>query len=107
VAQAAAIEREGWERALRRSWSLTEGNVLHVLYFVGCIALIALLPTIVISRPFRFHDTTVVSFLIGLLVQVLVMSFTALATALLYFDLRARRQLAAEEFSGREQPAAE
>jgi hypothetical protein len=30
AAQAAAIEREGWRQALRRSWSLTEANVIRV-----------------------------------------------------------------------------
>lgn len=39
--QAAAIEREGWTRALGRSWSLTEGNAVHVIVFIVCVGLIS------------------------------------------------------------------
>jgi hypothetical protein len=92
VAQVAAIERETWMQALRRSWALTERNVLRIAFFVVCIGLIGLLPTLLIRRPFVHHPTSVPSFAVGVGVQVLVLSFTALATALLYFDLRARRE---------------
>ncbi|MGN6217112.1 MAG: hypothetical protein ACTHN7_09195 [Solirubrobacterales bacterium] len=99
VAQAAAIERVSWMNALRRSWSLTEGSALHVLYFVVCIFLISFLPFFLIGIPFRHHATTAASFLIGVGAQILVLSFAALATALLYYDLRARRAVLAREFT--------
>ncbi len=91
TAQTAAIERQGWMPALRRSWGLTEGSLLHVLLFVICVFAIGFLPGLAIGHALP-DETTVGSFLAGLAVQVLVMSFTALATALLYFDLRARRR---------------
>lgn len=106
TAQTAAIERQGWMPALRRSWGLTEGSLLHVFFFVICTGLITALPALLINRALS-GATTVGTFLAGVVVQVLAISFTALAIALLYFDLRARRRLAAEEFSGREQPAPE
>lgn len=94
TAQAAAIEREGWMEALRRSWELTEGSLLHVFFFVVCIGSITILPGLLIDSVLP-DENTLGAFLAGLAVQVLVISFTALATALLYFDLRARRQIEA------------
>jgi hypothetical protein len=94
TAQTAAIERQGWMPALRRSWGLTEGRFFHVFLFVICVSAITLLPGFLIDRVLT-DETTVGSFLIGLAIQVLVISFTALATAVLYFDLRARRRIEA------------
>ncbi len=101
TAQTAAIEREGWLPALRRSWGLTEGSLLHVFFFVVCIYLISTMPGLLIDRAFP-DENTVGSFLIGVAFQVIVISFTALATALLYFDLRARRRLMASAYLMRE-----
>lgn len=98
TAQAAAIERQGWIPALRRSWELTEGNLLHVFFFVICISLITAPPSLLINHALP-DETTVGSFLAGVAVQVIVISFTALAAALLYFDLRARYQPEAEKSS--------
>lgn len=95
VAQAAAIERETWMDALRRSWALTEGKVLHVIYFYLCIWVITLPPGLLINLLLP-DSTTALTFLVGVAVQVVFLSFTALATALLYFDLRTRRVLLAE-----------
>jgi len=97
TAQAAAIEREAWMPALRRSWSLTEGSLLHVFFFAVCTGLITIVPGLLIDRALP-DETTVGPFLAGVAVQVLVISFTALATALLYFDLRARRKIAATDW---------
>lgn len=99
VAQAAAIERQTWLDALRRSWTLTEGRVLHVLSFFLCVGVVSLTPALLVSSALP-AATTVGSFLLGVAIQVLVLSFTALATALLYFDLRARKQAA----QGRRRP---
>jgi len=101
VAQAAAIEHVGGRRALRRSWSLTEKNVIRVLFFFVCIAVIALVPGVPLGLVFRHHHTTALAFLVGTAVQVLIVSFTALATSLLYYDLRCRREILAGEFERR------
>lgn len=101
VAQAAAIERETWMDALRRSWALSDGSVLHIVYFYLCVGAI----TVAFSLPVNAllsDATTVGSFAIGVGVQVLILSFTALATALLYFDLRSRRAAAAARSRGME-----
>jgi len=89
VAQAAAIEHEGWLPALRRSHQLTDDHFRHVFVFLLFVTVIVVAPTVLGSLGFD-DDTTAVSFLVGLLVEVLTLSFGALATALLYFDLRAR-----------------
>lgn len=90
VAQAAAIEHEGWLPALRRSRQLTKGHYGHIFVFAIYTGLITTVPTLLIGFAFGHHSTTVTSFLVGVLLQVLTWSFGALATALLYFDLRAR-----------------
>lgn len=91
VAQAAAIEREGWSDALERSATLVSGNYLHV--FVLALIVFGIGFVFEFLGGHAFGDSTgAVSFLASIVVQVLVWSFTALATALLYFDLRARRQ---------------
>lgn len=95
VAQVAAIERKSWMAALGRSRSLTEKNLLHVLFFSVLVLAVGLLSFFLIDRPFAHHHTTVALFLLGVAVQVLVLSFTALSSALLYYDLRARREILA------------
>jgi hypothetical protein len=47
------------------------------------------------SRALGTTDTTVVSFLVDLALQIALRSFSALAAALLYFDLRARLEIEA------------
>jgi hypothetical protein len=102
VAQAAAIEHEGWKRALRRSWSLTEGNVTRVLLFFLSVAVISFIPWFPAGRAFIHHHTTAPAFLLGTALQTLIVSFTALATALLYYDLRCRREILAAEWEAEE-----
>lgn len=97
VAQTAAIEQEGWLPALRRSRQLAEGHYGHIFVFAIYVGLIATAPTLLIGFGFGHHSTTVASFLVGLVVQVFTWSFAALATALLYFDLRARLDHAAAQ----------
>jgi hypothetical protein len=89
VAQAAAIEHEGWLPALHRSRELTRGNYQHVFVLFIALALIAV-PGVAIGTGFGHDNTTIASFLVGVLVQVFTASFTALVTALFYFDLVAR-----------------
>lgn len=93
VAQAAALEREGWLPALRRSADLTQSRYWHVFFFLALVGVIGLAPTLPVAMLFG-EATTALSFLTGLAMQILLASFGALATALLYFDLRARLEAA-------------
>ncbi|HUC06810.1 MAG TPA: hypothetical protein VMR96_01875 [Solirubrobacterales bacterium] len=90
VAQSAAIDHQGWIPALRRSAELTDGRYGHVFVFVIYVGLITFVPIYLGSLGFEDNPTSAVSLLVGLLVQVFSLSFGALATALLYFDLRTR-----------------
>jgi hypothetical protein len=94
VAQTAAIEGEGWLPALRRSGQLTDRHYLHLVVVAIYVALITMVPSLAVG--FRFGpDTTPASFLVGVAVEVVTWSFAALATALLYYDLRTRWELSA------------
>lgn len=97
VAQTAAIEREGWTAALRHSWALSEGSGTHVFVFLICITIIGAVPSVLLSLA--LGDSDLVSFLAGTALGILLVSFTALATALLYYDLRARREALAERYT--------
>jgi len=93
VAQAAAIENENWIEALRRSWQLTAGSALHVvglLLLTGVIAV--LLRNIGLSIVGSHSSAGAVA--AGIVVETLARSFVALCTAVLFFDLLARRRLA-------------
>lgn len=98
VPQAAAIEHEGWIPALRSSWALTEFRSRHLLAFFALMLLIVFAAYFLMALPFADDAaTTPVSFVGGAVAQTLISSFAGLATALLYYDLRLRReQLAAE-----------
>jgi hypothetical protein len=90
VAQAAAIEREGWLPALRRSARLVSGYYGYVFLFFIYVALLAGAPVLLIGLAFDDDSTTVFSFLVGVLVQTFAWSFGALLTAFAYFELRLR-----------------
>jgi hypothetical protein len=92
VAQAAAIEQAGVRPALRRSWQLTRGREGHVLGLtlvvgipVGAVSVGALLLT-------TGSGTSAGGVALGIVVNTVLASFSALTTALLYFDLRARQE---------------
>jgi hypothetical protein len=93
VAQTAAVENEGWLPALRRGADLTAGHYGHVFVFLLFIAVVVTAPALLVGLPFG-ESTDVASFAVGVLVQVVGYSFAALATALLYFDLRTRLEAA-------------
>ena len=88
--QAAAIEREGWLPAMRRSRELTRGVYGHLFGFGILIAIIAELPLVIARAGVTGHDTLVAAFIGGVLLHAFALAFTALATALLYFDLASR-----------------
>jgi hypothetical protein len=90
VAQTAAIEHEGWLPALRRSRQLTAGHYRHLIAFAIYVSLITSVPTLLVGFAFGHETTTVASFLVGVAFQVVTWSLSALAAALMYFDLRAR-----------------
>ncbi len=90
VAQAAALERGSWIDALRRSIDLTRGYRWHALGLIVVAGLIAGVPWFTAWLAFRHTTTTGASFVLGTAAQVLLRSFEALITALLYFDLTAR-----------------
>ncbi len=91
VAQAAAVENEGWLPALRSSARLADGSYGRI---VGLLLLIGLFGFGVnrAASAIHFHSSVApASVATGIATDTLVASFAALAVALLYFDLRARR----------------
>lgn len=90
VAQAAAIERGDWLGALRRSGELTAGNYLHVLAVLVIVGLIALAleqaGAAIVGTSANVPQVVVVIALLTI-----TRSFVALTTAVLYFDLVARK----------------
>jgi hypothetical protein len=92
VAQSAALERGGWTDALRRSADLTRKNYWHIIGVLLLVGILGALLGFVVVAAFHHPSTTVASFVAGTALQTVVRSFTALATALLYFDLTARSQ---------------
>ncbi len=97
VAQAAALEGEGWADALRSSRRLTTGHGWHVF---GLILLVGVLNTAVLfgARAIPLGSSSGAgSVAVGTTVETLVASFSALTLARLYFDLQARREAAGAE----------
>jgi hypothetical protein len=90
VAQAAAIEHDGWSAALRRSGQLTAGHYRHIIGL--------LLITVALSFAVGFGaaaiqpagDPGIATVTLDIALDTLVASFVALTTAILYFDLLAR-----------------
>jgi hypothetical protein len=92
VAQAAAIEREGWLPALRRSAGLADGHYAHIAALLIMVGVIGFAPFFIGGIAFGHHNAGAVPFLTGLAIRVLTASLTALAAALLYYDLLAREE---------------
>lgn len=90
VAQTAALDGGGWKDPLRRSADLTRDYRWHSFGLIFVASLIALVPSIGLGAIFGHTNTTAAAFLVGTALQVLFRSFSALTTALLYFDLKAR-----------------
>lgn len=91
VAQVAAIEHDGWFPALRRSGQLTANHYVHIfglLLLTGAIAAAARFGIGAISPG---STSSVPSVALGIAVDTILASFTALAFAILYFDLLARQ----------------
>jgi uncharacterized protein DUF2510 len=91
VAQVAAIDHEGWLPALRGSHELTHRNYGHIFVFLLLVVLVLFVPNTVMGIAFGSDVTSVGSVAVGLVVHLFTASFTALATAVLYYDLVSRR----------------
>jgi hypothetical protein len=92
--QAAAIEHEGWLPALRRSRQLTVGVYGHLFAFAILIGIIGEVPLAIGRAGVTGRDTLAAAFIGGVMLHAFALAFTALATALLYFDLASRRESA-------------
>jgi len=92
VAQAAAIEREGWLAALRRSGRLARRNYGHIAAFLILAGAIATAPFGIGILLFGVEDRSALASIAGVGLRVVVASFAALASALLYYDLAARSE---------------
>lgn len=99
VAQAAAIERGGPLAAMRSSRRLTSGHYRHAFATV-LILYGASIGSILAARAIPLGSTSgIVSVAVGIAVDTVIASFSALVLALLYFDLRARPRLPKRERS--------
>ena len=89
VAQVAAVERTDWPGALRRSGRLVAGNYLRVF---GLLLTITLFNLVLVDVFGKLAGTSAAApqVALGIAIGVLVRTFQAIATAVLYFDLRAR-----------------
>jgi hypothetical protein len=91
VAQTAAIDNEGWLPALRRSGKLTAGHYMHVFRLLLAIGVLTFAVGFVAGlATIGGANDGAVEVAIGIVVYTLLASFSALALAILYFDLRAR-----------------
>ncbi len=91
VAQTAALEDVNWISALRRSAELTTGSYLHVLGLLFSVGVI----NVAIARigtALSGSGVSVGAVIAGIVFEMITLSFSALCSAMLYFDLRARRR---------------
>jgi hypothetical protein len=90
VAQAAAIERTDWLGALRRSGELTRGAYLHVL---GVVISVAIVNAIIegVFAAIAGSGAGAAQVLIGIVIETITLSFAALTSAVLFYDLAARK----------------
>jgi TRAP-type C4-dicarboxylate transport system permease large subunit len=85
VPQAAAIERGGVRDALRNSWQLTREHGSHIFGLLLVFVILAL-GVVFGARAFDAGSSTSAgNVALGIAVNTIIASFTALATALLYF----------------------
>jgi hypothetical protein len=89
VAQVAAVERTDWPGALRRSGQLVAGNYLRVFGLLFVVAVVNLLLVDLVAQ-LAGRNVTTLQVVLGIVIGVLTRTFQAIATAVLYFDLRAR-----------------
>jgi hypothetical protein len=94
VAQVAAIERTDWMGALRRGLALTRGNFFHVL---GVLVVPGVLTYLIVALGVSLTGTHSgpAQVVLGIALDTITRSFSALTTAVLYFELteRTRREV--------------
>lgn len=90
VAQVAATERTDWLGALRRSAELTAGDYWHVL---GVLISVAITNQLLdqAGAALVASSADAVQVIVGIVVETITLSFAALTTAMLFFDLLARK----------------
>ncbi len=92
VPQAAAIERNGVGEALRSSWRLTRDHGSHIFGLLTVFAILAVGVALGTHALDSGASTSAGNVALGIAVNTIIASFTALATALLYFDLLSRQE---------------
>jgi hypothetical protein len=97
VPQAAALESKSWTDALRRSEELTDGHYAHVFALVISVGAVGLAANLALGAALGHTTTSAASFIAGTALRTLISSLTALTTALLFFDLKARLHEGARE----------
>jgi hypothetical protein len=91
VAQTAAVEREGWLPALRRSGVLTANQYWHILWLLLLTGSFSLLMGAASQALQGSSYTSPGSIVVGIVFHTITASFTALTLSVLYLDLRARQ----------------
>jgi hypothetical protein len=89
VAQTAALEATSWRDALDRSARLSGRDESHVFWLLFLLFAITTIPFVIHLVAFG-ATVTVGSVAVSIAFEVLTTSFTALATAFLYYDLKVR-----------------
>jgi hypothetical protein len=90
VAQAAALEGDGWLDALHSSGRLTKGNYGHVFALLLAAGVLSFAVHLVAISVHAGNTSGAASVALGIAIDTIVASFQALTLALLYFDLCAR-----------------
>jgi hypothetical protein len=90
VAQAAAIEPDGWLPALRRSRELTRGHYWHILALIAIVAVLNAGIVFAARAIPAAGSAGAGTVMLGVAVNTITASFSALTLAILYFDLLAR-----------------
>jgi hypothetical protein len=90
VAQAAAVEQQGWRDSLRSSSRLTDSHRGHVFVLVLLTPAVGFPGHLAASAIPLGSTSGAASVAVGIALETVIASFSALTLALLYFDLRAR-----------------
>lgn len=92
VAQVAAVEHEGWMPSLSRSRELTRGHYGHIFGLLLITGLLSAGITFGARLIPLGSSSGAASVAVGIAARTITASFSALTLAILYFDLRARKQ---------------
>ena len=95
VGQAAAIDRQGARAAFRAAMEITKGSWWRVFGILALLTVVELVAVTLLSIPFAAIGGGA-ELAASALIQALVTSISTVVETLLFFDLRARRALAAE-----------